>query len=114
MVISRRFIPQMHLRQPGFTYNACRTFIKNKETTKKVKEAGGSRYIYQNEIDKGCFEHDMAYGDFKGVNRRAAAHKMLCGKAFNISKNLKYDGHQRGLASMVYKFFDKKSFLSNS
>ena len=56
----------------------------------------------------------MAYGDFKGVNRRAAAHKMLCGKAFNISKNLKYDGHQRGLASMVYKFFDKKSFSSNS
>ena len=51
----------------------------------------------------------MAYGDFKDIKRRTASDKILRDKAFNIAKNLKYDGYQRGLASMVYKFFDKKS-----
>ena len=66
------------------------------------------RYIYQNELDKACFQHDIAYGDFKYLNRRTAADKVLCNKAFNLAKNSKHDGCQRGLASMVYKFFDKK------
>ena len=51
----------------------------------------------------------MAYGDFKDLKRRTASDKILRDKAFNIAKNPKYDGYQRGLASMVYKFFDKKS-----
>ena len=51
----------------------------------------------------------MAYGDFKDLKRRQASDKILRDKAFNIAKNPKYDGYQRGLASMVYKFFDKKS-----
>ena len=63
-----------------------------------------SRYIYQNELDKGCFQHDMAYGDFKDLTKRTAADKVLCDKAFNIAKNSKYDGYQRGLTSMVSKF----------
>ena len=58
---------------------------------------------------KTCFQHDMAYGDFKDLNRRAAADKVLRDKAFNIAKDRKYDGYQRGLASIVYKFFDKKT-----
>ena len=62
----------------------------------------------QNELDKPCFQHDMAYRDFKDLTR-TASDKVLCDKAFNISK---YDGYQRVLASMVYKFFDKKSFGS--
>ena len=56
-----------------------------------------------------CFQHDMAYGDFKDIARRTASDKVLRDKAFNIAKNPKYDGYQRGLASMIYKFFDKKS-----
>ena len=51
----------------------------------------------------------MVYGDFKDLTRRTASDKVLRDKAFNIAKNPKYDGYQRGLASMVYKFFDKKS-----
>ena len=51
----------------------------------------------------------MAYGDFKDLKRRTASDNILRDKAFNIAKNPKYDGYQRGLASMVYKFFDKKS-----
>ena len=63
-----------------------------------------SRYIYQNELDKGCFQHDMAYGDFKDLTKRTAADKVLCDKAFNIAKNSKYDRYQQGLTSMVSKF----------
>ena len=75
----------------------------------KLKETGDTSYIYKNELDKACFQHDMAYGDFKDLARRTASDKVLRDKAFNIAKNPKYDGYQRGLASMVYKFFDKKS-----
>ena len=60
------------------------------------------------------FQHDMAYGDFKDLKRRTASDKVLRDKAFNIAKKSKYDGYQRGLASMIYSFFDKKSAsLSN-
>ena len=82
---------------------------KNKERIQKFKQTGDSRYIYRNELDKACFQHDMAYGDFKDLKRRTAADNVLRDKAFNIAKNPKYGGYQRGLASMVYKFFDKKS-----
>ena len=99
----------MHLKWPGFTYSACGPFTKNKERIQKFKEAGDTSYIYKNELDKACFQHDMAYGDFKDLARRTASDKVLRDKAFNIAKNPKYDGYQRGLASMVYNFFDKKS-----
>ena len=102
------FMPEMHLRQPKFTYSACGTFTKNKERIQKFEETGDSRYIYGNELDKVCFQHDMAYEDFKDLARKAAADKVLRDKSFNIAKDPKYDGYQRGLASMVYKFFDKK------
>ena len=87
---------EMHLRQPGFTYSACRPFTKNKERTQKFKETGDSRHIYKMELDKACFQHDMAYGDFKDLTKRTAADKVLKNKAFNITKNPKYDGYQRG------------------
>ena len=86
-------MPEMHLRQPGFTYSACSPFTKNKERIKKFKETGDLRHIYQNKLDKACFQHDMAYGDFKDLNRRTFADKVLCDKAFNIAKGPKYDGY---------------------
>ena len=104
-----KFMREMHLRQPGFTYSACGPFTKNKERIQKFKETGDTSYIYKNELDKSCFQHDMAYGDFKDLARRTVSDKILRDKAFNIAKNPKYDGYQRGLASMVCKFFDKKS-----
>ena len=60
-------------------------------------------------MDKACFQHDMAHGDFKDIVRITQSDKVLKDKAFEIVNNPKYDGYQRGLASMVYKFFDKKS-----
>ena len=82
---------------------------KTKERIKKFKETGDTSYIYKNELDKACFQHDMGYRDFKDLARRTTSDKVLRDKAFNIAKNPKYDGYQRGLASMVYKLFDKKS-----
>ena len=81
---------------------------KNKERILKFKQTGDSRYIYKNELGKACFQHDIAYGDFKDLKRKTAA-DVLRDKAFNIAKNSKYDGYQRGVASMVYKFFDKNN-----
>ena len=102
-------MPEMHFRQPGFTYSVCGPFTKNKERIKKFKETGNTSYIYKNELDKASFQHDKAYGDFEDIKRRTASDKIFRDEAFNIAKNPKYDGNQRGLASMIYKFFDKKS-----
>ena len=104
-----KFIPERHLKQPGLTHSACRPFTKNKERIQKFKETGDTSYIYKNELGKACFQHDMAYGDVKDIKRRTASDRTLRNKAFNIAKNPKYDRYQRGLASMVYKFSDKKS-----
>ena len=103
---------EMHLIQPGFTYSVCGPYTKNKERIKKIKQTGYSRHIYQNELDKACFQHDVTHGDFKDLYRRAAADKLLHDKAFNIAKNPKYNGYERGLASMVYKLSEEKIYGS--
>ena len=103
-----KFMPEMHLKQPGFTYSACGPFTKNKERIQKFKEAGDTNYIYKNELDRACFQQDMAYGDFKHLAKRTTSDNVLRDEAFNITKNPKYDGYQRGLASMLYKFLTKR------
>ena len=70
-------------------------------------QPGDTNYIYRNELDKACFQHDMAYGKYKDLKRRTQSEKVLKDKAFEIADNLKYYGYQRGLASMVYKFLIK-------
>ena len=104
-----KFMPEMHLKQLGFTYSSCCPFTKNKEKIQIFKETRDPSYIYKNERDKTCFQHDMAYGDFQYLAKRIASDKLLRDKAFNIAKNSKYDGYQRRFGSLVYKFFDKKS-----
>ena len=104
-----KFVPEIHLRQPQFLYSACGPFTKNKERIQKFKETGDTSYIYKNELDKACFQHDMAYGEFKDLPKRTEADKLLRDKAFKIASDKKYDPYQRELDSMVYKFFDKKS-----
>ena len=99
----------MHLRQPQFTYSACGPFTKHKQRIQKFKETGDTNYIYKNELDKACFVHDAAYSDSKDLIKRTVADKTLKNKAFDIAKDPRYDGYQRVLASIVYKFFDKKS-----
>ena len=108
LLVGDKFMPEMHLRQPGFTYSACGPFTKNKERIDKFITNGHTDFIYKNELDKACFQHDMAYGKSKYLVRRTQPDKDLRNKAFKIASDPKYDGYQRGLASMVYKFFDKK------
>ena len=84
-------------------------FIRHKERIKKFKQTGDTRYIYRNELDKACFQHDSAYADHKDLINRTKSDKVLRDKAYNIASNPECDGYQRGLASMVYKCFDKKS-----
>ena len=100
---------EIHLRKPWFTYSACESFTKNKENIIKLKETGNSSNNYQKELDKGCFQHDMAYGGFKNLNRRIAAEKVLCDKAFDIAEIPKYNIYQSWIAPVVYGFFDKKT-----
>ena len=104
-----KFMPEMHLRQPRFVYRACGPFTRHKERVKEFKRTGDTRYIYRIELDKACFQHDSAYADHKDLIIRTEADKVLRDKAYDIVSNPKYIGYQRSLASMVYKFFDKKS-----
>ena len=107
-----KFLPEMHLRQPRFTYSACGPFTKHKERIKKFNQTGDTRYIYRNDLDKACFKHDSAYADNKDLINRTRADKVLRDKAYDIASNPEYDSYQRGLASMVFKFFDKNTMGS--
>ena len=83
--------------------------LKTKKEFRNLKKQEIQAIFTKNKLDKACFQHDMAYGDFKDLARRTASDKVLREKkAFNIAKNPKYNRYQRGLASMIYKFFDKK------
>ena len=100
LIAGDEFMPEMHLRLTSKDLHIVLVFHSVKKD---------SRYIYQNELDKACFQYDMAYGDFKDLNRRTFADKVLHGKAFDIAEGSKYNRHQRGLASMVFRLFDKKT-----
>ena len=108
LLAGNEFMPEMHLMQPGFTYIACGPFTKNKERIEKFMKTGTTDYIYKNELDRACFQYDMAYGKLKYLEKRTQSDKFLRDISFKIAKSSKYDGYQRGLAFMVYKFFDKK------
>ena len=101
LLVGDKFMPEIHLRQPQFTYRACGPFTERIQRIQKFKETGNTNYVYKNELDKACFVHDAAYSDSKDLTKRTVADKILKNKAFDIAKNPKYDGYQRGLASMV-------------
>ena len=106
-----KFMPEIHLRQPQYVYSTCGPFTRHKE---RIKQTGDTRYIYRNDLDKACFQYDSAYTDNKDLRNRTKADKVLKDKAYNIASNPEYDGYRRGLASMVYKFVDKKSMGSGT
>ena len=87
-----KFMPDFHLKQSGFAYSACGPFTKHLQRIQKCRETGNLKYLYRHELDKVCFGHDAAYSDSKDLTKRTIS-----------------DGYQRALASMVYKFFDKKT-----
>ena len=107
-----KFMPEMHLKQPGFTYSARGQFTRNNERIQKFMETGNTNYFYKNDLDKACFQYDMIYGKYKDLTKETESDKVLKNKALKIASNPKDDGYQRGLVSIVYKFFDKKSKCS--
>ena len=102
------FMPEMHLRQPQFVYSACGPFTRHKERIKEFKRTGDTRLLYRNELDKACFKHDAAYKKYKDIENRLISDQKLKNSTYDIASNPKYDGYQRGLASMVYNFFGSK------
>ena len=103
-------MPETHLKGLKVdTFSACGSFARHKDRINKSNQTGDTNYTYKNKLDKTCFAHDAAYSDVKDTKYRTAADKILRDKAYEIAKNLKYYGSQRGLASMVYKIFDKKT-----
>ena len=103
-----KLMPEMHRKQPGLTYSAFGPVTKSRKRIEKFMQTGNTDFIYKNELDKACFQHDMAYGKSKDLAKRTQSVKVLRDKTFKIVSDPKYDGYQRGLASMVCKFFDKK------
>ena len=89
-------MPEIHLKQSGFTYSACGPFPKNKERIEKFVQAGNTDFIYKTEVDKPCFQHDMVYGKSKDLIKRTQSDKALKDKAFKIASDPKHDGYQRG------------------
>ena len=82
-----KFMPKMHLRQPQFVYSACGPFTRHRERIKKFKQTEDTRYIYRNELDEVCFQHDSAYADHKDLINRTKSDKVLRDKAYDIASN---------------------------
>ena len=103
-----KFMPEMHLKQPGFTYSACGPFTKIKERIEKFMRTRNTDYIYKNDLDKAFFQHEIVHNKCKVLPKRTELHKVFRDKAFKISTTPNHDGYQRG-ALMIYKIFDKNS-----
>ena len=99
---------ELHLKQPRFTYNACGPFSKHRERIQKFRETGNLKHLYRIELDKACFAHDAACSDNKDLAKRTVSDKNLKDIAYEIARNRNYDGYQRALTSMVYKFLIRK------
>ena len=98
LLVQNKFMREMHLKQSGFTYNACGPFTKIEERIQKFLRLENIENIYKNDLDKAYFQHDMAYRKYKDLNKRTQSDKVLRDKAFEIASNPKSDG---------YKFLDK-------
>ena len=107
LLVGDKFMPGMHLKRPGFTYSACGPFTKNKQRIEKFMQTGNTDFVYKNELDKACFQHDIAYGKTKVLIKRTQSDKILKNKAFKIASDPKYDGYQRGLVQWFISFLIK-------
>ena len=104
-----KFMPELHLKLPGFTYSACGKFTKHRESIQNFRETGNLNNLDRNELDKAWFSHDAAHSDSKDLAKRTIPDNILKDKAYQIARNGKYDGYQRVLASMIYKFLYENS-----
>lgn len=101
-------MPNLHLRQPGFTNTAFGLFTKHCEKIKKFVETGDLNFIYEKGLDKTCFDNDTVYDNSKKPDERTVLDKILNDRTYEIALNPNYNGYQTELASMMYHVFDKK------
>ena len=100
-----KFMPELHLVDPIVKkYSACGPFTKHTQRIQDFLNTSKLSYIYKNDLDKAYFQYDMAYNKFKDLEKRTPSDIVLKSKAFKIASNPKYNGYERGLASMVYNF----------
>ena len=90
-----KFMPELHLKQPGFTYSACGPFTKHREWIQEFRQTGNLKHLYRNELDKACFAHDAGYSDSKDLVNRTTSNKILKDRAYEIARNCDYHGYQR-------------------
>ena len=106
-----KFMSELPLKQPGFTYSACGPFSKHCKGIQKFRETGNLKHLYRNEVEKACFANDAACSD---LAERTISAKILKDRAYEIARNCKCDAYQRAIASTVYKIFYKKTGLGVS
>ena len=110
LLIGDKFMPERHLWDPKVKkYSACGPFTKHTERIQKFLNTSLLSEIYKNELDKACFQHDMAYNNYKRLKGRTQSDIALKNKAYKIAVNPNYNGFQRALASMVWTFFNERS-----
>ena len=111
MLTRDKFMPKLHLKQPEFTYSVCGPFTKHCEGIQKCRQTAHLKKRYNNKLDKACFVQDTAYCDNKDFTKRTISKKNMKEGAYEIMLDPKYDGYQRGLASIIYYIFDQKTRL---
>ena len=104
-----KVMPEFNLKQQGFIYSACGPFTKHCERIQKFRETGDLQHLFKNELDIACLAHDAPYSDSKELAKTTISDKILKIRAYEIARNPGYYGHERALAIIVYKFFDKKT-----
>ena len=110
LLIGDKFMPEMHLWDPKVKkYSACGPFIRHKQRINDFMKDGKLSHILKNKLDAACFQHDSAYAKYKDRLNRKKSDVVLKNKALKIAMDPKINGYQRGLASMVYKIFDKRT-----
>ena len=87
----QKFIPELLLKQPEFSYNACRPFKKHRERIQKFRETDNLKHLYRNELEKACFAHDVTYCNSKDLAKRTISEKIFKNRAYEIARNRKYD-----------------------
>ena len=106
-----KFMPELHLKQPGFTYSTCGPITKHCERIQKFRETDNLRHLHGNKVDKTCFAYNAPHSDSKDLAKRTISDKILRDRAHETARNYNYYGYQKAFASMIYKFLDKKTGL---
>ena len=110
LLIGDKFMPEMNLWDPEVKkYSACGPFTRHQKRIDMFMKDGRLRHILKNRLDAACFQHDSAYAKYKDRANRRQSDIVLKNKALKIATDLRVNGYQRGLASMVYKFFNERT-----